>query len=137
MFDSLARYGGEEFVVVMSGASSSDAVRAAERLRTAIQAMTFSPDGQSAHRLTVSIGLSRSARADITCESLLNAADRALYRAKRLGRNRVEVELTDEEEPGDAYLILASLNATCLRATGSYFFSSSLPVAERAFFLVT
>ena len=93
VFDSLARYGGEEFVVVMSGASTSDAVRAAERLRTSIQAMAFMPDGKTPHRLTVSIGLSRSSRPDITSEALLSAADRALYRAKNLGRNRVEVEL--------------------------------------------
>ena len=97
VFDSLARYGGEEFVVIMSGASPSDAVRAAERLRTAIQAMTFVPEGDTAHRLTVSIGLSRSTRADITCEVLLNAADRALYRAKKLGRNRVEVEVIADD----------------------------------------
>lgn len=95
VFDSLARYGGEEFVVVMSGASPSDAVRAAERLRSAIAGMEFLPDGKTHHRLTVSIGLSRSTRPDITSESLLRAADRALYRAKNQGRNRVEVELTD------------------------------------------
>ena len=37
----------------------------------------------------------------------------------------------------DPYLILDSRNGTCLRTTGSYFFSSSLPVCVRAFFLVT
>ena len=95
VFDSLARYGGEEFVVVMSGASASDAVRAAERLRVAIQNMEFIPEVQTPHRLTVSIGLSRSTRPDITSEVLLGAADRALYRAKNQGRNRVEVELID------------------------------------------
>ena len=95
VFDSLARYGGEEFVVVMSGASTSDAVRAAERLRTAIQAVVFLPDGVNPHKLTVSIGLSRSTNSDLTSAALLNAADRALYRAKHQGRNRVEVELAD------------------------------------------
>ncbi len=98
VFDSLARYGGEEFVVVMSGASAPDAVRAAERLRTAIQTMVFMPDGKTAHRLTVSIGLSRSTSPGVTSDSLLNAADRALYRAKRLGRNRVEVEVTGPDD---------------------------------------
>jgi two-component system cell cycle response regulator len=96
VFDSLARYGGEEFVVVMSGASTSDAVRAAERLRAAIQAMEYQPDGHTPHRLTVSIGLTRSVRADATSEGLLNAADQALYRAKRQGRNRVEVEAPED-----------------------------------------
>ena len=95
VFDSLARYGGEEFVVIMSGASANDAVRAAERLRAAIQNMEFAPDEKTQHRLTVSIGVSRSTRADITSEQLLGAADRALYRAKRHGRNRIEIELAD------------------------------------------
>ena len=40
-------------------------------------------------------------------------------------------------EKGEPYLIFASLNTTCLRATGSYFFSSSLLVWARAFFFVT
>ena len=96
VFDSLARYGGEEFVVVMSGASASDAVRAAERLRVAIQGMDFMPEADTAHRLTVSVGVSRSTRADITVDALLGSADRALYRAKHQGRNRIEVELSDD-----------------------------------------
>jgi two-component system cell cycle response regulator len=96
VFDSLARYGGEEFVVIMSGASTEEAVRAAERLRAAIQNMEFFPDADSQHRLTVSIGLSRSTRANVTSGELLRAADRALYRAKHQGRNRVEVEPGDD-----------------------------------------
>ena len=95
VFDSLARYGGEEFVVIMSGASASDALHAAERLRVAIQNMEFLPDDRTRHRLTISIGVARSTRPDVTSEQLLGAADRALYRAKHHGRNRVEVELTD------------------------------------------
>ena len=95
VFDSLARYGGEEFVVIMSGASPGDAVRAAERLRVAIQSMEFMPDDRTHHRLTVSIGVSHSTRPDLRSEDLLAAADRALYRAKHHGRNRVEVEPLD------------------------------------------
>lgn len=94
VFDSLARYGGEEFVVVMSGASQMEAMRAAERLRSAIQVMEFAPDTMGLHRLTVSIGVARSVDPDVTTAELLGAADRALYRAKRLGRNRVEVEIS-------------------------------------------
>ena len=92
VFDSLARYGGEEFVVVMSGASDHEALRAAERLRAATEAADFRPDGVTPHRLTVSIGVSRRQRAGLTSEALLGAADRALYRAKHNGRNRVEIE---------------------------------------------
>lgn len=95
VFDSLARYGGEEFVVVMSGASANDAVRAAERLRGAIQTMPFRPEPDTLHPVTVSIGLARSTDPEITAAELLAAAGRALYRAKRLGRNRVELEMPD------------------------------------------
>ncbi len=96
VFDSLARYGGEEFVVIMSGASAADAVRAAERLRMAIQNMEYLPDNKTQHRLTVSIGIARGTRSGITSEELLGAADRALYRAKHHGRNRIEVELLSQ-----------------------------------------
>ncbi len=96
VFDSLARYGGEEFVVVMAGATTAEAAKAAERLRAAIQAMDFVPEPNTPHRLTVSIGLTRSPDSAVTSDMLLNAADRALYRAKRTGRNRVEIELFEK-----------------------------------------
>jgi two-component system, cell cycle response regulator len=89
VFDSLARYGGEEFVVVMSGANAAYALGAAERLRHAVQEMNFAPDGENRHRLTISIGVAASTDGRITAENLLNAADQALYAAKRAGRNRV------------------------------------------------
>ena len=95
VFDSLARYGGEEFVVVMAGASVAEATRAAERLRLAIHSIAFDPEPGTPHHLTISIGLTRSAGSTVTSDMLLSAADRALYRAKRSGRNRVEVELID------------------------------------------
>jgi two-component system cell cycle response regulator len=96
VFDSLARYGGEEFVVVMAGASAAEAARAAERLRVAIQAMEFDPEPNTPHHLTISIGLTRSPDSAVTSDMLLSAADRALYRAKRSGRNRVEIELFEK-----------------------------------------
>ncbi len=91
VFDSIARYGGEEFAVVMPGTSQEDAMLAAERLRTAITEMVFSPEPGLIHELTVSIGVSCSHNLDITAERLLHAADRALYEAKRSGRNRAEL----------------------------------------------
>jgi two-component system, cell cycle response regulator len=84
--DTLSRVGGEEFVVVMPGTSASEAIAAAERLRKAVAALDgkFSlgrPEG-----LTVSIGIARSGQA-AEPETLLGAADAALYEAKRPGRN--------------------------------------------------
>lgn len=96
VFDTLARYGGEEFIVVMPGASISEATGAGERLRDAVAQMRFLPDGQSpSHRLTVSIGVAASEDAGQTAEALLQAADAALEGAKREGRNRVELARPD------------------------------------------
>lgn len=94
VFDTIARYGGEEFVVVMPGASAQDAMRAAERLRASVESMTFSPVPGATHALTVSIGVMSTTGPNITPEALLNAADNAMYEAKRAGRNRIMVAPT-------------------------------------------
>jgi two-component system cell cycle response regulator len=89
VFDTVARYGGEEFVVVMPGAGAQDAANAAERLRSSIERMAFSPHPGANCRVTVSIGVAHSDGSDVTPEVLLQAADQAMYQAKRAGRNRV------------------------------------------------
>ncbi len=92
VFDTLARYGGEEFIVVMPGASLGEAASAGERLRDAVAQMRFVPEGRAVpHRLTVSVGVVSSGGSEVSAESLLQAADAALYGAKREGRNRVEL----------------------------------------------
>ena len=92
VFDSIARYGGEEFVVVMPGTGELDALSAAERLRGAVEELRFVPEAGLSHRLTVSVGVACCAPASATTpERLIQAADNALYVAKRAGRNRVEV----------------------------------------------
>jgi two-component system cell cycle response regulator len=90
-FDSLARYGGEEFVVVMPGTDTDAAMQAAERLRTAVEQTPFACSAVRWSRLTISIGVASSPEHGATPETLLRAADLALYAAKRAGRNRVEV----------------------------------------------
>jgi diguanylate cyclase len=89
--DLVARFGGEEFVVVLPGADGPRALVVAERLRAAVagQPVTLSSDQVAA--VTVSVGLAQL-RAGDDPELLLAHADRALYRAKAAGRNRVEVE---------------------------------------------
>jgi diguanylate cyclase (GGDEF)-like protein len=88
--DLVARYGGEEFVVIMPHTDAEGAMRAAERLRDAIEACHF--DGLSAAGdVTVSIGVATLVEgAETDMDGLIQQADEALYRAKMNGRNRVE-----------------------------------------------
>lgn len=87
--DLVVRYGGEEFVVVVTGGAPAEAVAQFEALRAAVAAATVAFGGQET-RLTVSIGvqLMVPTPAD-TPASLIEAADAALYQAKREGRDRV------------------------------------------------
>lgn len=86
--DTLARWGGEEFLVVYETEEPGAASAAAERLRrSASELVVELPDGSST-RLMVSVGLA-SWRSGEPVEVLIARADRALYRAKSEGRNRV------------------------------------------------
>jgi two-component system cell cycle response regulator len=85
----VARYGGEEFLVVLADAPPEEAVAIAERLRVALE-KTPVPTGQSEASVTVSIGLAITP-VGVSAGEAVAAADTALYRAKALGRNRVEV----------------------------------------------
>lgn len=80
--DLAARYGGEELVLVLPGCGAADAARIAERLRSAIATAGTDPV------VTASIGVA-TAEAGATASGVLAAADQALYRAKRSGRDRV------------------------------------------------
>jgi diguanylate cyclase (GGDEF)-like protein len=88
-FDVVGRYGGEEFVVLLPGTDARGAAAAAERLRTAMVGSAF--DEQGVVRLTISIGVVAAGRGHVPpLSTLVASADRALYRAKQSGRNRVE-----------------------------------------------
>ena len=88
--DVLARYGGEEFAILMRSADLPSAVGLAERLRQAVEAATFD-DERATARVTISLGVATLPPvAEPAAQALLAAADAALYRAKRSGRNRVE-----------------------------------------------
>ena len=86
--DVLVRYGGEEFVVLMSGVDEATAVGRLERLRASCAGARVPIRGGHIG-VTVSAGLAFAGPARTTPESLLDAADRALYEAKRSGRDRV------------------------------------------------
>jgi diguanylate cyclase (GGDEF)-like protein/PAS domain S-box-containing protein len=86
--DLVARYGGEEFTVLLPGAH--DAVAAAERIRERVRGVSMAtPVGEA--RLTVSIGVAVYPTSAADMDDLVARADAAMYIAKRLGKDRVEV----------------------------------------------
>jgi len=88
--DLFGRIGGEEFASLLPDTEQQDALALAERLRTAFEGMSHTVAGL-ALKATVSAGIAVSDDANVDLTALLRAADQALYRAKELGRNRVEV----------------------------------------------
>ena len=88
--DMLGRYGGEEFLVLLPGRDEGGAVAIAERIRAAIEQQVLDCNGQ-ALRMTVSVGVATRRADERDPEAAVERADRALYAAKRAGRNRVEV----------------------------------------------
>ncbi len=86
----IARYGGEEFAVFLTntGLTATAALQAAERLRKVLAAQDFAFSGRKV-KLTVSIGVAFSTGKAGSSERMLEMADKALYQAKRAGKNRV------------------------------------------------
>jgi two-component system, cell cycle response regulator len=88
--DLACRYGGEEFVIVMPETDMAVATMVAERLRRRIASEPFAIQQGARHlEVTISIGIAALSAADDNAATILKRADRALYRAKRDGRNRV------------------------------------------------
>lgn len=88
--DVCARWGGDEFLMGLAQVPANGALALAERQRAAVEFASFRlPDGRPID-LTVSIGIASMLADDSSPEILVAAADDALYRAKRAGRNRVE-----------------------------------------------
>jgi diguanylate cyclase (GGDEF)-like protein/hemerythrin-like metal-binding protein len=86
--DILGRIGGEEFAALLPATDQSSAGATAERVRTAIENLRFQV-GEDEIKVTISIGLSEFAGGEASIEAAMLRADRALYRAKDEGRNRV------------------------------------------------
>jgi PleD family two-component response regulator len=110
------RYGGEEFAIIFRHISAEEALEHAEALRRSIAETSFvvrGPDRSQRQRqerrqhhrprklrrerldtrVTVSIGVAEPAGPDTPAENVIHAADKALYRAKERGRNRVEISV--------------------------------------------
>lgn len=83
--DLLGRWGGEEFLIICTETGLKGAQAMAEKIRIAIEAHPFA----LVESLTASLGVSEL-RGEDTMESIINRADSALYKAKQMGRNRVE-----------------------------------------------
>jgi len=115
-YDLLGRFGGEEFLVALTAKSPANASAVAERLRTAMAAAPLSA-ADAEFPISISVGVATApGTAPIDTEALLHAADDALYRAKREGRNRVCAAHLGQ----DSHPVATALNAR----------SSSRPVSS-------
>jgi diguanylate cyclase (GGDEF)-like protein len=84
--DVAARYGGEEFSVLLPETTSEEAAVIAERIRSHVEQTEFPK-----RRVTVSIGIASRSDEVVSIPDLIAAADKALYEAKRQGRNNVQI----------------------------------------------
>ncbi len=89
--DIVGRYGGEEFSIVFINSTKEDALRACERMRTRIENHIFNlPEADI--RITISLGLCyKEPHKTLTYQEIIEFADKALYEAKKNGRNQVAV----------------------------------------------
>ena len=92
IIDITARYGGEEFAIILPTTDKNDAGIIAERIRAEIESeVCFVKDTGTTLNVTVSLGIATYPEDAAAAEELINNADRALYRAKSLGKNKVVI----------------------------------------------
>ena len=90
--DFAARYGGEEFVVLLPGVGAAEAQEAAERSRSAVESLRIGHAAAPSGFVTLSVGVATLTPEEAASEqTLIEAADAALYEAKRGGRNMVAI----------------------------------------------
>lgn len=115
--DTLYRYGGEEFLVLLPEQTLDGARLAGERLRQAVEELGLEhPAGGT---VTASVGVAGLGDASCTPDELFELADRALYRAKEGGRNRVEVEVAGDTGERPIRLLIADDDEGTLLLLGS------------------
>lgn len=114
--DQPARYGGEEFTVILPHTTKDDALVLAERYRQAVEAMDVTDShGAPVPAVTISLGVAQYPEDADDAPSMIEAADRALYRAKNRGRNMV---CTENEELRSARRVSVNLDAQCMPRGG-------------------
>ena len=127
--DLVCRFGGEEFVVILPVADLKVTQARAERIRTKLHELTVMHQGQSEGMVTVSVGVAELPQHGTSHHELLGAADAALYRAKREGRDRVAVAKTPlaselklswrRDSERSAGILPAVPRASCPRTAGA------------------
>ncbi len=95
--DLASRYGGEEFAIILPNTDTNGAVRALEKVKGRTSQCAFQHNGTTYPIPTFSAGIAQY-NAGETPASLIERADKALYRAKRMGRNRIEATEVNENE---------------------------------------
>jgi len=94
--DTVARWGGEEFIIMSPNTSKNNALVVADRIRKSMANQSFPNVGDK--KITISIGIADIPDQAInTKEQLINAADQALYGAKKSGRNRVRLNSSPDQ----------------------------------------
>jgi diguanylate cyclase (GGDEF)-like protein len=103
--DTAARYGGEEIAVILPRTEMVNAYNVGERIRAAIAELRITTDTDASQSLRVTASFGIAAYPESTAadgEDLVRRADRALYRAKKTGKNRVELFWSDDSGPARA-----------------------------------
>lgn len=96
--DIACRYGGEELLLILPDASLADTQHRAEQLRQGVKQLQVEYHHQLLNRITISLGVACFPAEGFTGEAIIQAADTALYQAKKLGRDRVAVASTSALE---------------------------------------
>ena len=87
--DIVARYGGEEFAMVLASSGFEDVAAIAERVRRGVETLRVPHEGSPLGIVTLSVGIAHALTVETNAQALFREADKALYEAKRAGRNQV------------------------------------------------